>query len=146
MAKEFHDILAELEAEFEKQIKEREDLCYLYQEVLDADDLLAKGETLPDKTKTATALWSHMIKQRIIAEVGLPLPGDNVKMMTDYDLDSALDDLQEERYYYRKSLRRGEVTDADRKSNLRMELWGMAARHENSKRYNTKANHSKCKK
>lgn len=59
----------------------------------------------------------------------------DISKMSDDELDEALGDLQEERYYYRKSARRGELTDACRRENLRMELWGVAARHENTKRH-----------
>ena len=59
----------------------------------------------------------------------------SISKMSDEELDSALDELQEERYYFRKSARRGELTEGCRRANLRMELWGVAARHENTKRH-----------
>jgi hypothetical protein len=56
------------------------------------------------------------------------------EMTEEEEMDEAFDSFQDERYYFRKSCRRGEMDDAGRRENLRMELWGVAARHINGKR------------
>jgi hypothetical protein len=134
----------------------------LYNAVLELQDQLRGERTGYDfwakKAGNCSALSKALfvaearkvILQRIGDSSG-PLPGEatlagvernwlrfyerSITEMTDEEMNEAFDEFQDERYYFRKSCRRGEADDADRRENLRMELWGVAARHINTKRH-----------
>jgi hypothetical protein len=135
----------------------------LYDAVIQLEDQLHEEDLPPgydfwakeagDASRLGKALFileaRKVIRERLGQPSG-PLPGEgdrcgvapphlacyerNVKTMSDDILDGGLQELQEERYYFRRDCRRGEATDFDRRDNLWMELWGVAARHEGGKR------------
>jgi hypothetical protein len=97
------------------------------------------------------ALFIQEARKVILQRIsGGPMPGEatiagveegwlrfwerSISEMTGEEMDEAFDSFQDERYYFRKSCRRGEMDDAGRRENLRMELWGVAARHISGKR------------
>jgi hypothetical protein len=135
----------------------------LYSAVLELQDQL-RGELMPAGydfwAKKAVGNCSALSKILFVREArkvilqkigGGPMPGEadmpdldpdclrfwerSITAMSDEELNDAFDEFQEERYYFRKSCRRGEMDDAGRRENLRMELWGVAARHINGKRF-----------
>jgi hypothetical protein len=135
----------------------------LYHAVLELQDQL-RGEPMPPGydfwAKKAVGNCSALSKILFVREArkvilqkigGGPMPGEadmpdpdpdwlrfwerSISEMSGEELNDAFDSFQDERYYYRKACRRGEMDDAGRRENLRMELWGVAARHINGKRF-----------
>jgi hypothetical protein len=105
-----------------------------------------------DCSTVSKALFVLEARKVILQRIGGgPMPGEadradvekgwlrfyerTISKMSDKEFSDAFEEFQDERYYYRKACRRGEADDADRRENLRMELWGVAARHEGSKRH-----------
>lgn len=135
----------------------------LYNAVLELQDEL-RGKPVPagydltfwakkagNCSALSKALFVAEARKIILARIGGgPMPGEadcagvekdwlrfyerSISEMTEKEMDDAFDSFQDERYYFRKSCRRGEMDDAGRRENLRMELWGVAARHENTMR------------
>jgi hypothetical protein len=134
----------------------------LYNAVLELQDQL-RGERVPAGYKVwaskaghcsavSKALFIQQARKVILQRIGGgPMPGEatiagveegwlrfwerSISEMSDEEFSDAFEEFQDERYYFRKSCRRGEMDDAGRRENLRMELWGVAARHEGSKRH-----------
>lgn len=160
--KQQRDMAAKKVEDFLEQQKQWFPVLDLYHAVLELQDQL-RGEPVPagydfwakkvlgNCSALSKILFVLHARKVILQKIGGgPMPGEadmpdldpdwlrfwerSITEMSDEELNDAFDEFQEERYYFRKSCRRGEMDDAGRRENLRMELWGVAARHINGKR------------